>query len=144
MKKLAIVASGAFLLAIASSPVHAADTKSDTTGKTHHAQNAPEPGTPPDNTGVNVRDRNDARVTAQDQSESEADRKLTQEIRKAIVADDTLSTNAKNVKVVTINGVVTLRGPVANEQEKGKVASKANGIAGVKRVDNQLETTVTR
>ena len=142
MKKLAIVASGAFLFAIAASPgVHAADTN---TGKTHHAQNAPEPGTPPDNTGVNVRDRNDARVTAQDQSESEADRKLTQEIRKAIVADDTLSTNAKNVKVVTINGVVTLRGPVANEQEKHKVASKANGIAGVKRVDNQLESTVTR
>jgi len=132
-------------LAIAVSPgVHAADTKADTMGKAHQAQNVPEPGTPPDNTGVNVRDRNDARVTAQDQSGSEADRKLTQEIRKAIVADDTLSTNAKNVKVVTINGVVTLRGPVANEQEKGKVASKANGIAGVKRVDNQLETTVTR
>src|SRR5690242_15253592 len=98
MKKLAIVASGAFLLAIAASPgAHAADTNANTTGKTHHAQNAPEPGTPPDNTGVNVRDRNDARVTAQDQSENAADRKVTQEIRKAIVADGSLSTDAKNV-----------------------------------------------
>ncbi len=141
MKNIAIVAAGAFLLAVAASPVHAADTKYDQPAKATHAQHAPEPGTAPDNTGVNVRDRNDANLTAQDQSGNEADRKLTQEVRKAIVADDTLSTNAKNVKVITMNGVVTLRGPVANEQEKSKVASKAHGIAGVKRVDNQLETT---
>lgn len=126
MKTVAIVASGAFLLAVAACPcAHAADAK----------------GTARDNTGVNVRDRNDAKVTAQDQSESDTDRTLTQEIRKAIVADDSLSTNAKNVKVITVNGVVTLRGPVATEQEKNKVAAKVNGVAGVKKLDNQLEAT---
>lgn len=139
MKTIAIVASGAFLFAVAASPcAHAADANS-ATGKAH-AQHA-DPGTARDNTGVNVRDRGDATLTAEDQGGSEMDRTLTQEIRKAIVADDSLSTNAKNVKVITNDGVVTLRGPVANEQEKNKVAAKVNGVAGVKRLDNQLEAT---
>ena len=94
---------------------------------------------PRDNTAVNVRDRGGNTLTAQDQSENPADRNVTQAVRKAIVADDSLSTDAKNVKVITVDGVVTLRGPVANQQEKNKIAAKVQGIAGVKRLDNQLE-----
>jgi osmotically-inducible protein OsmY len=95
--------------------------------------------TAPDNTGRNVRDRSSDSVTAGDQSESEADRTVTQQVRQALVADDSLSSNGKNVKVITIDGVVTLRGPVKDEQEKAKIAGKAQQIAGVKRVENQLE-----
>ena len=73
---------------------------------------APSAQTAPDNTGRNVRDRSGATLTPGDQSESEADRTLTQQIRRAVVADDSLSTNAHNIKIITINGVVTLRGPV--------------------------------
>jgi osmotically-inducible protein OsmY len=95
--------------------------------------------TAPDNTGVNVRDRNPESLTAGDQSESEADRTLTQQVRQVIVADDSLSTYGKNVKIITVDGVVTLRGPVKSQQEKVNIGSKAQQIAGVKRVDNQLE-----
>jgi len=93
----------------------------------------------PDNTGRNVRDRDEATKTAQDQAENEADRTITQNIRQAINADDSLSTNAKNVKIITNDGTVTLRGPVKNEQEKTIIEAKAKQVAGVKNVDNQLE-----
>src|SRR5215475_12752725 len=102
---------------------------------------SPAAGTPADNTGKNVRDRSDAAVTPFDQSENEADLTLTQRIRQAVVDDDSLSTNAKNVKIVSQNGAVTLRGPVKNEEERKKVVSKAQQIAGEKNVNNQLEIT---
>ncbi len=92
-----------------------------------------------DNTGKNVRDRDSAAITPLDQSESEADRTITQKIRKAVVADDALSTNAQNIKIITINGVVVLRGPVANQQEIDSVLRKISDVQGVVRVDNQLE-----
>jgi osmotically-inducible protein OsmY len=88
-----------------------------------------------DNTAKNERDRNDAG----DQSENEADRKITQEVRKSIVDDDKLSTSAQNVKIITNDGKVTLRGPVKSEEEKKAVESKAKQVAGVKNVENQLE-----
>jgi hyperosmotically inducible periplasmic protein len=93
----------------------------------------------PDNTGVNKRDRDPGAVTAQDQPENENDRQLAARVRQVIVADDALSTSAHNVKVITTNGVVTLRGPVKSEQERAAVAAKAQHVAGVQRVDNQLE-----
>ena len=92
-----------------------------------------------DNTGKNERDRGGATVTPGDQGGSEADREVTQQIRKAVVANDQLSMTAKNVKIITNEGVVTLRGPVVNTQEKTKIAAIAKGVHGVKRVDNQLE-----
>ena len=93
----------------------------------------------PDNSGTNVRDRNDQTKTAGDQSESEADRTISQNIRQSLTSDDSLSTNGKNVKVITIDGKVTLRGPVKSDQEKAAIAAKAQQVAGVKNVDNQLE-----
>jgi len=94
---------------------------------------------PPDNTGRNVRDRDDATKTPGDQSENEADRTITQNVRKALTDDDSLSTDGKNVKVITNDGNVTLRGPVKTDKEKSEIENKAKQIAGVKRVDNQLE-----
>ena len=94
-----------------------------------------------DNSGSNVRDRNDATKTKTpgDQSENEADRTISQNIRQAIVADQSVSTNGKNVKIITVDGAVTLRGPVRGEKEKTNIGAKAQQVAGVKRVDNQLE-----
>jgi osmotically-inducible protein OsmY len=94
---------------------------------------------PPDNTGRNVRDRDDATKTPGDQSENEADRTITQNVRKALTNDDSLSTDGKNVKVITSDGNVTLRGPVKSDKEKSEIENKAKQIAGVKKVDNQLE-----
>jgi osmotically-inducible protein OsmY len=99
----------------------------------------PDAQQPADNSGRNVRERNGTEPTAGQQSNDADDVKLTQAIRKAVVDDDSLSVNAHNVKIVTQAGVVTLRGPVKSEQEKGKIAAKAKAVPGVKRVDNQLE-----
>jgi len=96
---------------------------------------------PADNTGTNVRDRDGGTLTAGDQGNSPEDLAITQEIRKALVADDSLSTNAHNVKVITTGGIVTLRGPVNTAAEKTRVFETAQRVAGVKRVDNQLEVT---
>jgi osmotically-inducible protein OsmY len=86
-----------------------------------------------------VRDRDDKTLTPMDQGGSASDRELTAAIRRAIVDDDSLSTNAQNVKIVTVDGVVTLRGPVKNTAERAAVASMAAKANGVKRVENQLE-----
>ena len=96
-------------------------------------------GTNADNTERNVRDRGDKTLTPTDQGGSAADRDVTAAIRKAIVDNDTLSTNAQNVKIVTVAGVVTLRGPVETSTEKATIAATAEKTTGVKRVDNQLE-----
>lgn len=95
--------------------------------------------TVPDNTGRNVRDRGGDTMTPGDQSNNKADLNLTQQIRKAVMADKSLSTNAKNVKIITANGVVTLRGPVNTPQEKATIEAKAQNIAGANNVDSQLD-----
>ena len=97
--------------------------------------------TPADNTARNERDRSSDTKTPGDQAENEADRTITQQIRQAITSDDSLSTNAQNVKVISQDGNVTLRGPVKSENEKTAIEAKAKQVAGVKRVDNQIEVT---
>ncbi|MBA3957019.1 MAG: BON domain-containing protein [Parachlamydiaceae bacterium] len=94
-----------------------------------------------DNTGRNVRDSNFDTITSGSQSESEADRTITQNIRREVVATDWISTNGKNVKIVTIEGVVTLRGPVASAKEKDAIEKAAKSARGVRNVNNQLEIT---
>ena len=93
-----------------------------------------------DNTRKNVRDRNDATLTPGDQGNSEADRDITQNIRKALVIEQSgYSMTAKNVKIITANGKVTLRGPVNTAAEKTGIAALAKSIAGEGNVDDQLE-----
>jgi len=98
-------------------------------------------GTSADNTRVNERDRADTALTPMDQSESEADRDLLQRIRKSVIADDSLSFTAKNVKIITRDGQVTLRGAVNNEREKATIEKTAREAAGPKHVTNELEVS---
>ena len=100
---------------------------------------APPAQTAADNSAKNVRDRAGSTLTPGDQSKSQADLDLTQRVRQAVVADPSLSTSAHNIKIITVDGVVTLRGPVASEQEKTKIITTAQQIAGVKKVENHLE-----
>jgi osmotically-inducible protein OsmY len=95
--------------------------------------------TDPENTAKNVRDRDADTLTVFDQGGSEADRGITAKIRQAVVDDDALSTNAHNVKIITVNGVVTLRGPVDTPKEKTTVETLAKNVAGVTKVESQLE-----
>jgi hyperosmotically inducible periplasmic protein len=93
----------------------------------------------PDNSGVNVRDRNPEAMTAGQQSNAKGDVELTRRIRRAVVKDNSLSMMAHNVKIISANGSVILRGPVKTEEEKAAIARKAQAIAGGDKVDNQLE-----
>jgi hyperosmotically inducible protein len=79
------------------------------------------------------------RDTAIDQGETDEDIKITSAIRKSVVNDKSLSTNAHNVKIITSSGKVTLRGPVKNQQEKSKIEAYAKMAHGVDSVDNMLE-----
>jgi hyperosmotically inducible periplasmic protein len=94
--------------------------------------------TPPDNTKVNKRDQAKGAATADQQKENPNDREITQKIRRALMDDKTLSTYAHNVKVITQDGQVTLKGPVRTEDEKKTVEAKATEVAGVGRVTNQI------
>ncbi len=92
----------------------------------------------PDNTQVNQRDQNTNEPTADQQANNRSDRDLTQQVRKAIVQDNSLSTYAHNVKVIAQNGQVTLKGPVRSDEEKQAVEAKAAAIAGEGKVTSEL------
>ncbi|QDK37249.1 BON domain-containing protein [Bdellovibrio sp. NC01] len=94
----------------------------------------------PDNTAINQRDATTNTLTPTDQARgSTSDVELTRRIRSQLTADSTLSTNAQNVKIITLNGHVTLRGPVDNAKEKQKIEQVAKSVSGTKNVDNQIE-----
>jgi osmotically-inducible protein OsmY len=94
---------------------------------------------PADNTKQNTRDRNASEATADNQKENQTDLKLTQEIRRAIVKDKSLSTYAHNVKIVAQGGMVTLKGPVRSDEEKQSIEAKAKQIAGDDKVTSELQ-----
>jgi len=92
----------------------------------------------PDNTKVNKRDRNPGAVTADQQKMNTSDRELTKKIRQVVMADKSLSTYAHNVKIISQNGTVTLKGPVRSEAEKSTIEAKATEIAGADKVRNEI------
>ena len=92
-----------------------------------------------DNTAINARDQGGATMTPQDQTNTLQDREQLAAVRRAIVADKSLSTMAHNVKVLVAGGGVTLRGPVKNADEKAKVESLAKSVKGITTTDNQLD-----
>jgi osmotically-inducible protein OsmY len=91
-----------------------------------------------DNTKINQRDRNPNEPTADQQQNNRSDRDITQQVRQAIIADKTFSTSAHNVKVITQNGQVTLKGPVRSDDEKRAIEAKATAIAGDGKVISEL------
>ena len=95
-----------------------------------YGQTPDESGAKPDNTKVNKRDRNAGEVTADQQKMNATDRELTRKIRRSIMADKSLSTYAHNIKIISQNGSVTLKGPVKSEAEKKSVVAKAVAVAG--------------
>ncbi len=94
---------------------------------------------PADNSKSNRVDATNATATADTQKDNESDRTLTQQIRKSVMADKTLSTYAHNVKIVSVNGTVTLNGVVRSNDEKNSVEMKAVGVAGKEHVVNELK-----
>jgi hyperosmotically inducible periplasmic protein len=100
--------------------------------------------TQPDNTKANKGDADKAAVTADQQKMNAADRTLTQNIRKAVMADKSLSTYAHNVKIISQNGMVTLKGPVRSDDEKQSIVGKAVAVAGSPdKVSDQMSVTAS-
>jgi hyperosmotically inducible protein len=97
--------------------------------------------TVPDNTKKN---KDQTSPTADQQKMNPADRAITQKIRTAIHEDQSLSTYAHNIKVITQDGKVTLRGPIRSEEEKSNVEAKAVSVAGQESVTNQLEVASSK
>ena len=94
---------------------------------------------PPDNTKSNKVDASNATATADEQANNAADLDLTKRIRQSVMADKSLSTYARNIKIVTVNGSVTLNGVVRSEDEKSAIETKAANIAGKNKVTSVLK-----
>ena len=105
-------------------------------------QDATKPMVDRDNTAVNKRDRDGVAKTPLDQNENKVDIGITADIRKRVV-DTKMSINAQNVKIITQEGKVTLRGPVKTADEKNQIEEIARSVAGEKNVDSQLEVEKT-
>ncbi len=126
--------------ASAMTPPSATNTAPDMTASNAAAMPAQTPPTnAPDNTRVNARDKGGKNLTPMDQGEGTSDLKITQQIRQALMRDGSLSFGAKNVKIITVNGKVTLRGPVKTDAERSAIEAAAKSAAGAGQVDNLLE-----
>lgn len=96
--------------------------------------------TAPDNTKTNQRDRDQASPTSDQQSEQSADLELTRQIRQALVKDKSLSTYAHNIKIISQQGMVTLKGPVKSAEEKTEIETMAAEVAGgTDKIHSELE-----
>jgi osmotically-inducible protein OsmY len=105
--------------------------------QTAYAQSVPAP----DNSKSNATDSANRQATADSQKENATDRGLVQQIRKSLMADKSLSTYAHNVKIVAVNGQVTLNGVVRSDDEKSKVAGIAASVVGQQNIVNDLKVS---
>lgn len=103
---------------------------------TLHAQSS---DTKPDNSAVNKRDQNPGEATADQQKMNATDRGITAKIRKSVMADKSLSTYAHNIKIISQDGTVTLKGPVRSDDEVKSIIAKATEVTGSSdKIINQL------
>lgn len=128
--------------ACAEKPYKSNDTAAQSTPQSYERSTAADTeGKDADNTAMNKRDADNQTLTPTDQMEgSKADIELTRKIREMITDEDALSMKAQNVKIITLKGITTLRGPVNTMAEKRKIEQLARS-AGAKSIKNQLEVT---
>jgi len=101
------------------------------------AQDSSQPSA--DNTKMNAQDRNNGQPTADQQKHDLTDRDITRQIRQSVIKDKTLSTYAHNVKIISQNGMVTLRGPVRSDDEKRAIEADAVAVVGQDKVTDELQ-----
>ena len=97
----------------------------------------------PDNSKTNQGDTSKGATTAQQQKMDPADRNITKQIRSSIMNDKSLSTYAHNIKIITQDGKVTLKGPVRSADDKANIEAKAVAVAGADNVTNHLRVAPT-
>lgn len=130
--------------ACAEKPYRANETSTQSNPQSYERNTAAETATETtdmNNTAMNKRDADDRTLMPTDQMEgSKADIELTRKIREMLTDEDSLSMKAQNVKIITLKGITTLRGPVNTMAEKRKIEQLAKS-AGAKSIKNQLEVT---
>ena len=134
-----LIASAGIALSLTATATKADDSAAHPVSAASTAANAAPSSPDADNTARNKRDRTDRKLTPADQSSEPNDLAITTRIREALGADDTLGIDAKNIKVITVKGQVTLRGPVANAGEHAKIVDIAKGVALPPYVHDELE-----
>lgn len=102
---------------------------------------ATEPAVAPDNSAKNVRDRSAHELTAADQSNEKHDLETARKIRERITSDSSMSTYAKNIKIIVTEKMITLKGPVKTEAEKGKILKVASGLGHGYKIENEMQVT---
>jgi osmotically-inducible protein OsmY len=95
--------------------------------------------TAPDNSRANKLEASDRTTTADAQKNDKSDLQITRQIRKGVIADKSLSTYAHNVKIVSLNGTVTLNGVVRTEEDKDSVARIAAQVVGEDHIVNKIK-----
>ena len=70
--------------------------------------------------------------------------KETADVRKAIVADKSLSINAQNIKIITQNGLLTLRGTVNTSAEHDRVNQIVRETIGTRQYIDQLNISLIK
>lgn len=98
----------------------------------------------PDNTKVNQGDQDKSQPTADQQKDNRSDRDIAQQIRQSVVKDKSLSSYAHNVKIISQNGMVTLKGPVRSDDEKRAIETKAADIVGPDKVTSELQVVAQK
>lgn len=131
MKKILYLSTCGILLSFAAFAQYETPVNSTNTDNRVNSSNA-------DNTEVNERDRNAGEPTADQAQNNLSDRQVMQKIRKAVMADKSLSTYAHNVKIIAEDGNVTLKGPVRSEAERTKIENIAIDVAGQENVTNEI------
>lgn len=94
-----------------------------------------------DNSRVNERDRATSELTADQQKTNERDTAITAKIRQDIMKEKSFSTYAQNIKIITVHGKVTLKGPVRTDTEASKILKYARAAAGDSNVSNEMAVT---
>ncbi len=99
------------------------------------------PPVAPDNSKMNQRDTNSDELTAAQQGNTQSDVEISRKLRKELVKDKRLSVYAHNVKIITQDGVITLKGPVRTEAEKALIEARAGKIVGCRHVENEMDVS---
>lgn len=94
-----------------------------------------------DNSKVNERDTSKKEMTADQQKSNENDTQITAQIRKDLMNEKNLSTYAQNIKIITVNGKVTLKGPVRSMAEQNIILKSARAAAGPSNIVNEIAIT---
>lgn len=140
MKSICLAAALSLCLGCNNASTPSSSSPPSETGPAAHHGKVP---ANPENTGVNVRDRDSTAKTPIDQNENQSDIDITANIRKQVTGTK-MSSNAHNVKIITQDGKVTLRGPVGSEDEKNQIEQIAVKVAGADHVENLLDVSTEK